>query len=127
MKTLLKFLIIITLSYSCVQEQHTKTITFKVDMKNEKDFKNVGIRGRLTNPAWITTIYLKDENNDSIFEGTFNYITAQSNLDFKYVKNDSIFELQGKERRYLNFEYKPEILSYKAVFDNAKGTQIQLK
>lgn len=101
----------------CVQERHLKKITFKVDMTAVKDYNSVGIRGSISPLSWDTTLALYDADNDGIFETTIELKTADNVLQFKFVKNDEDFELPGKDNRGLPFEYKPETLTFTAVYN----------
>lgn len=60
------------LTLSCVQETHTKTITFKVDMNAIENPKDVGIKGDFTSNPWNETAPLTDDNNDGIYEATYS-------------------------------------------------------
>lgn len=109
-------------SQSCVQETHTKTVTFKVDMSTVENPQNVGIRGNFTDNSWSDTVPLTDDNNDGIYEGTFSQKTAVNGIQFKFVNNDE-FELDGQDNRRIVFEYKPETIVYEAIFNNPEGKQ----
>ena len=111
------------LLYSCVQETHLKTVTFKVDMNGEDEVENVGIRGSFTPNSWNETVPLSDEDGDGIFEATFSQKTAISQIQFKFVNRNS-YELEGKDNRVLKFAYEPETITYKAIFDNEQEIQI---
>jgi len=104
---------------SCVQKVHIKEITFKVDMNHVSTVENVGIKGNFTNPSWEKIIPLTDENNDGIYEGTFREKTAATTIQFKFV-NQNQYELKDQPNRTLQFEFKPEILTYEATFNVAK-------
>jgi hypothetical protein len=123
---LFKQLILIFLIYSltgCVQDAHPKIITVKVDMTGVETASKVGIRGE--DPlSWDETTYLNDADGDGIYEDTFEVYTANQNVEFKFVTSDNQFELQDQNNRSLTFEYKPETIIYKAVFDNLDKTTI---
>lgn len=106
------------LTLSCVQETHTKTITFKVDMNAIENPKDVGIKGDFTSNPWNETAPLTDDNNDGIYEATFSQKTATNQIQFKFVNEDSIYELQDLDNRILEFKYKPETIIYEGVFNN---------
>ncbi|NAS13124.1 hypothetical protein [Poritiphilus flavus] len=110
------------LFFSCVQETHLKEVTFKVDMRAVDSVSAVGIRGQFTDPAWRVKVPMTDDDGDGIYETTISEKTAQNSVAFKFVNRDSIFELQGKDNRYLKFEYRPQKLVLEAVFDEL-GTQ----
>lgn len=112
---------------SCVQETHLKTVTFKVDMNEQQDVAKVGLRGPFTNPPWGVTISMQDPDGDGIYETTISQKTGQGGVGFKFVNQDSIFELAGKDNRYLRFEYRPQTLLYEGVFDEDAGSQKELK
>ncbi len=101
---------------SCVQEEHLKTVTFKVDMTAVASVSEVGLKGEFTNPSWKVIIPLTDADNDGVYETTLSQKTAVSNVEFKFVHN-GMYELQGQKNRQLSFEYKPETLTYTAVWD----------
>lgn len=104
---------------SCVQKEYEKTITFKVDMTHVENVKNVGIKGNFTNQRWEETIPLTDENKDGIYVITLSQQTATNAIEFKFVNND-IYELKDQENRRIQFEYKPEKITYAAKFDSIK-------
>lgn len=121
------FISFITILFSsCVQEIHLKTLTFKVDMTNVENAENVGIRGNFTNKPWKETAPLTDENNDGIYEGTFTQETAANQVEFKFVNQNSDFELKGSDNRTIQFEYKPETIVYEAVFNTPESKILKL-
>lgn len=109
-------------SQSCVQETHTKTVTFKIDMRGVENPENVGIRGNFTDNPWNDTAPLTDDNNDGIYEGTFSQKTAVNGIQFKFVNNGE-FELEGQDNRSIQFEYQPETIIYEGIFNNPEGQQ----
>jgi len=125
MKALKHFISILTLGLlltSCVQKQHMKTVTFKVDMNAIEKVGQVGLRGEFINSSWKQTIVLTDLDKDGIYEVTLSQETAQNTAEFKFTHNGT-YELKGENNRKLNLEYKPEKLVYEAVFNNPKGNQ----
>lgn len=122
MKLSVKLIIILLfeLVSSCVQETHLKTIHFKLDMRHTDTITKVGIRGDLKPLSWQETTFLKDDDNDSIYEGVITFKSAHNGLDFKFVNHLDEFELQGKKNRNIAFEYKPESIVYECVFNTAK-------
>ncbi|WP_299525828.1 hypothetical protein [Winogradskyella sp.] len=120
LKAIIIYLLIIT--QSCVQETHTKTVTFKVDMNGVENTENIGIRGNFTSSPWNETAPLTDDDGDGIYEGTFSQKTAVNGIEFKFVNNGE-FELEGQNNRSIQFEYKPETIIYEAVFNNPEGQQ----
>ena len=110
-------------SQSCVQEIHTKTVTFKVDMNAVENAVDVGVRGSFTDNPWNETAPLIDDDGDGIYEATFSQKTAINQIQFKFVNNGSDYELRGSDNRVIEFEYKPETIVYEAVFNNPKGEQ----
>lgn len=118
-KFALIFLLIIT--QSCVQETHTKTVTFKVDMNAVENVSNVGIRGNFTDNPWTETAPLADTNSDGIYEGTFSQKTAHNQIQFKFVNQGGDYELKDTDNRIIEFEYKPETITYEAVFNNPEA------
>lgn len=116
-------LFLISSSTSCVQDAHLKIITVKVDMTGVENPSKVGVRGQ--NPlSWDETTYLSDADGDGIYEDIFEIYTANNQVEFKFVTSDDQFELQDQNNRSLKFEYKPETIIYKAVFDNLDKTTI---
>ncbi|WP_400080276.1 hypothetical protein [Winogradskyella sp. R77965] len=114
----LHLLIIVILLTSCVQKKHLKTVTFKVDMTSVENPSHVGVRGNFTDNPWEETAPLTDENNDDIYEGTFSQETTANLVEFKFVNQNSDYELKDSDNRRLLFEYKPETIIYEAVFNN---------
>ncbi|WGD34224.1 hypothetical protein [Olleya sp. YS] len=125
-KYIISLIAIIVISTSCVQEKHLKTMTFKVNMRGIDNVTNVGVRGQFTTPSWKTTYYLKDDDNDSIYEGTITREAAQSGFAFKFVNQDSVYELQDQKNRFLKLQYKPEHIVYEATFNNPDHKQTSL-
>ena len=111
---------------SCVQEEHTKAVTFKVDMRNYGSFTEVGIRGRFTSPPWQVTVPKSDMDKDGFFEVTLEQETAQSSAEFKFVVDKDQFELECQPNRSIRFNYQPEAILYTGVFDNENGKQKRL-
>jgi len=107
---------------SCVQEEHLKTVTFKVDMTAVQPISQVGVKGEFTNPPWKEILPLTDTNHDGVYELTVSQTTAVSNVEFKFVHN-GVYELSGEGNRKLHFEYKPETLVYEGVFNNPDAKQ----
>lgn len=130
MKTAYKLLTIAFLVFvttSCVQEEHTKTITFSIDMNGVANANNVGIRGDFTNKRWQETIPMSDEDGDGIYSVTLSQKTAVYGIEFKFVNQGENFELKGQNNREIVFEYKPEIIEYTAKFDSTEGVKINRK
>lgn len=123
MKTIKHVLIMLfaLLSVACVQERHEKTITFKIDMRTIENVGNVGLRGDFTDDRWNETIPLTDDNSDGVFETTITQATAINKIQFKFVNQNEDFELKDADNRILEFEYKPEIISYEAVFNSPQS------
>ena len=106
-----------SLLVSCVQETHIKKVSFEVNMKGVQNFESVGIRGDIKPLSWQETSLLSDDNNDSIYTSTLEFDTAGNQLNFKFVINGEVFELDGTDNRVLPFEYKMEELIYSTSFD----------
>jgi hypothetical protein len=125
MKPIINIILVTTLLIitSCVQEEHLKTVAFKVDMNQIENVAQVGVRGPFTANPWKETIYLEDINNDGIYEGTIEQKTAQNQVEFKFVNLNDQFELKNQDTRIINFEYKAETILYQAIFNNPKGSQ----
>lgn len=113
----------VLLFFGCVQKEHQKTVTFKVDMTQEQNVQRVGLRGQFTSPSWEVTVPMSDENGDGIYEVTLIEATAQSSVDFKFIKNNDEFELEHQPNRFVQFEYKPEIIFYESIFNDINGKQ----
>lgn len=103
---------------SCVQKEHLKTVTFKVDMTAVTSVSEVGMKGEFTDPSWKVIIPLTDADNDGIYETTLSQTTAVSKVGFKFVHN-GVYELQGQNNRQLYFEHKPETRTYTAVWNTS--------
>ncbi len=112
---------IILTSLSCVQKTQPKTITLIVDMSTIKNVKTVGVRGSNLPLSWKETLFLDDKNNDGTYKTTLNLNTANYDIEFKFIKNDSIFELEKQNNRNIVFEYKPESIIYKTSFNNPES------
>ncbi|MBC2846755.1 hypothetical protein [Winogradskyella flava] len=114
-------ILLLIITQSCVQETHTKTVTFKVDMNAVENVSNVGIRGNFTDNPWTETVPLTDTNSDGIYEGTFSQKTAHNQIQFKFVNQGGDYELKDTDNRIIEFEYKPETITYEAVFNNPEA------
>lgn len=112
---------------SCVQEEHDKTITLFVDMNGIDNVQSVGIRGDFLPNQWKETVLMTDKNNDGIYEYSISRKTAAYGIEFKFVKNEKEFELQGKDNREIVFEYKPEMIEYKTKFNKISDIKITRK
>jgi hypothetical protein len=66
-----------------------------------------------------------DNNQDGIYEITVKLFTAQNGLEFKFVHNDSLFELENQNNRMLNFQYRPEEISYFGHFNSSENFRIK--
>ena len=122
--------LIIVLAFSltsCVQEEHEKTITFSVDMKNIENAGNVGIRGDFTDNPWRETVPMTDEDGDGIYSFTVSRKTAIYGIEFKFVNQGVDYELKDRPNRELVFEYKPERIEYIATFNNNTDITINRK
>jgi hypothetical protein len=111
--------LVITIS-GCVQQSHQKFVKVTLDMRNIENPKDVGIRGQ-SPLSWEETTYLEDPDGDGIFEGEFEFYTTVSQIEFKFVNQNDDFELEGQPNRSIAFEYKPEKMTYSAVFDEPDG------
>lgn len=121
--TYIGILTILTSLASCVQKTQQKNITVMVDMNGIENISQVGIRG--TYPlSWNETTYLSDDNGDGIYENTFEIFTASQSIEFKFVNNNDSFELQNQNNRSLTFKYKPEVIVYKATYNNRNNIKI---
>ena len=111
---------------SCVQDAQLKTITVKVNMNAVENPLKVGIRG--THPlSWDETTFLSDTNGDGIYEDTFQIYATNNTVEFKFVNNTNEFELLDQSNRNLTFDYKPETITYEAIFNNATTIEITKK
>ena len=114
------FLVLLTCS-SCVQETHIKTISFEVDAGSIGNIESLSIRGNMSPLSWDRDFPLTYDKIDSVYTATIEVNTAQNQMRFKFVKNSSEFELEGKDNRTIPFEYKPENILYKSIFDSSES------
>ena len=103
---------------SCVQKEYEKEISFIVDTNGIEDMNSLGIRGDFLPDKWRKSYQLKDNNKDGVYEVTFNEKTAVNGINFKFVKNGFDYELKDSDNREIIFEYIPEAITYKAIFNN---------
>lgn len=91
-----------------------KEIHFQVDMKaelaNVQDKSTIGIRGNIAPLSWDKTYFLKNDDNDGIYEGTINFEATDDNLAFKFVHSDVVWELATEENRMINLNKKEQKL-----------------
>ena len=102
---------------SCVQETHPKTVTFKVNADSTLVFETIGIRGNMKPLSWDKTKLMSGPDENGYYTTVVNFDTASDQASFKFVINDSLFELNDKPNRRIRFEYKPETLEYSGTFD----------
>ncbi len=119
----ISILFLTTILFGCVQEQHEKKVTFKVNTNGTAAIAGVAIAGEFSSPPWSTAIPLKDVNADGIYEITITDKTAVREMEFKFVTTDGTYELEDKDNRILHFQYRPETLVYEAEFDKPDGKQ----
>jgi hypothetical protein len=103
---------------SCVQEEHMKNVTFKVDTNGLENIESLGIRGSFLPNQWRESFPLTDDDIDGIYEVNFKETTAVNSITFKFVKNGFDYELKNSENRQITFEYKPETLIYQTKFND---------
>ena len=121
------FLILLSLmvfTASCVQQSHQKVVKVILDMRAVENPNRVGIRGQ-SPLSWEETTFLEDQDDDGIFEGEFEFYTAVNQIEFKFVNQDSQFELDDEPNRTISFEYKPEKMTYSAIFNDPEGILIK--
>ncbi|PQJ80004.1 hypothetical protein BTO18_12855 [Polaribacter porphyrae] len=104
-----------------MQEEFEKKVTFIVDTNGIENITSLGIRGNFLPNQWRETVPLKDDDNDGVYEITFNEKTAVYGISFKFVQNGFDYELKNEENRQIVFEYKPETIVYKTKFNNSKS------
>lgn len=107
---------------SCVQEEHMKNVTFKVDTNGIVNIESLGIRGSFLPNQWRESFPLTDDDNDGIYEVNFKETTAVNRITFKFVKNGFDYELKNSKNREIIFQYKPETLIYQTKFNDTLAT-----
>ena len=120
MKANTRLLTLLALSFvlqSCVQDTHLKKLTIRVDMNQEEQVQTVALRGNLKPLSWQQNTAMTDSDGDGVYEVQIQLTTASDYLQFKFVKNEDEFELDGQDNRSLKFEYKPETLIYEGIFN----------
>lgn len=111
----------------CVQQTQPKTITFKLKLEDTEDVKSVGLRGNLAPLSWDQNIPLTYSDMDGTYETKIQMNTANFALQFKFVVNDSIFELKQMDNRQIQFKYQPETIVYNAVYNSPEPTEVYRK
>lgn len=122
MKHIITTIVILITLASCVQEQPKKSISVSVNMQDVAGIETVGIRGDFP-LSWKETTYLSDEDKDGIYEEDFTIYSAKNEIQFKFIYNDSIYELNDSPNRKLALEFKEESIEINATFNNPE-TQI---
>lgn len=107
---------------SCVQKEHLKNVTFKVDTNGLENTESLGIRGSFLPNQWRESFPLTDDDNDGIYEVNFKETTAVNSITFKFVKNGFDYELKNSENKEIIFQYKPETLVYNTKFNDTVAT-----
>ncbi|RMB58510.1 hypothetical protein EAX61_09390 [Dokdonia sinensis] len=121
-KKLSSFAILLLLCASCVQKQHMKIVTFRIDMTAVMPLGNVGLKGQFTSPSWEQEIPLTDDDKDGVYEVTISKETAQNTAEFKFIHNGE-YELENQKNRQIQMKYEPETVIYEAVFNDPNGIQ----
>lgn len=101
---------------SCVQETFKRKVVFTVDARNLENIESISIRGNFQPLNWNENFQLVDDDGDSIYSARIVFLSPYEYLEFKFVKNEDVFELNGKDNRKLEFKDREE-MEYKAVFD----------
>jgi len=85
-----------------------REIHFQVDMRTAdvKDKSTIGIRGNIPPLNWEKTYLLSDENQDGIYEGTINFETDATILEFKFIHDDAVWELATETNRVIDLAQK---------------------
>lgn len=105
------------LQISCVQQMRPIEILFTVDMNSIEEIESVGVIGEYSPLNWDQPIYLNDDNQDDIYEGTITIQAAYNYAEFKFILNDSIIELEGYgNNRQVDFTDRTSV-SYSGIFD----------
>ncbi|MDO1500740.1 CBM20 domain-containing protein [Winogradskyella maritima] len=109
---------ILALSFlSCVQQTQTKKISFQLKLENPSEVTSVGLRGNLEPLSWKSTMPLTYFEKDNVYRTEIELSTANFDLEFKFVVNDSVFELKNQNNRQIQFKYEPESIVYKAIYN----------
>ncbi len=101
---------------ACVQETYVRQISLQVDMRNQIDVDSVGIRGGQAPLDWNKTLLLTDKDMDGVYIGTLSIESPYKGFEYKFVKNDGVFELDGKDNRRTAFN-EDGVTVIKAVYD----------
>lgn len=112
---------LVILAAACVQQTHLKTVNLKVQTGEDSNIESIGVRGEFTNSPWSETIPLLDEDKDGVYEGSFSMSTGQYGVEFKFVKNGDVYELENKKNRLIKFEYKAETIFYTCTFNELEA------
>jgi hypothetical protein len=117
-KNIIKALILITTTASCVQKSSRKTVIVRLNVAGQKDLKSVGIRGNEKPLSWDYNKELVSVIKDTLYTDTFSFITGYKFTEVKFTVNDK-FELNDKPNRKIAFE-KGDTTIYQAKFDAIK-------
>ncbi len=81
--------------------QENITIKFKIDAKELKDPKSLGIRGNTLPLNWEKTLVFEDLDKDGVFEGEIRFLgRTEDIIEYKFVYGDkkTTYELEGQNR-----------------------------
>ncbi|WP_170110603.1 S41 family peptidase [Flavilitoribacter nigricans] len=92
-----------------------RQIDFAVKVPSPKGPASIGVRGDLAPLSWEQTFFLTDEDGDGIFTGSLQLETDKPVLQYKFVKNDTEFELNGDDNRQMKLDR--DQLTVEATFD----------
>lgn len=110
------FSICILLFCSCVQETYVRKLNFEVDMSKESSIQTVGVRGGFQPLSWNEDLLLADPDSNGIYTGSVTLDTPFKFVDIKFVKNGTVWELDGQDNRRVDIWNKEES-TYKAIFN----------
>jgi len=101
---------------SCVQKTYKHAVTFEVNMKGVSAFESVGIAGDYEPLNWNSATALEDPDGDSIYSATFTFDIPYDVIEYKYVVDGYLVELEGQDKRKVEVKGK-DAVTVSSVFD----------
>jgi hypothetical protein len=104
---------------SCVQKSYNRKVTLLLDVSENKNIQQVGIRGENKPFSWNEDVAMEIVKKDSLYKKTFEINTGRLCTEIKFTINGE-FELQEQENRKIYFAKNGETV-YKAKFNKLKS------
>jgi hypothetical protein len=101
---------------SCVQGTRPIKVNFEVDTRSIENISTIGVIGAYDPLNWNKKMEMTDEDNDGIYLVSAVFHIPYDEIEYKYVLNEKVIELDGKGNRRVNVKDQNEI-TIRSIFD----------